>query len=285
MKKYFKIITVLVFAGALFSCDPQEDRDDFPALTLSSTDLNISVTQDPENANRVIMTNSTQGIIPYWNYVDAEGNDLGHSNKHQNAVMFPFAGTYTVYFTAYTQGGPVAASPIVVTIDSNNEEYFSDPEWGMLTNGVDGKTWELDFFDPIGWAGLDFPYNPDGSDYWNWFPDYAGNSWVMEEKDWGEMSFNLDGGYNSSVTQTALNSNDQTTKEGGFSFDIEGHSLTFTGGVELLYGGDYYPDVSNWTTTKVVELTENSLRLAVIRDQSRTGEGVCLIVFHYKPKE
>jgi hypothetical protein len=152
----------------------------------------------------------------------------------------------------------------------------------MLTNGVTGKNWVLDMIDPVGWAGLDYPAA--SGDNWNWFPDYASNSWVMPNKNWGEMHFDLNGGYNTSVTQTALASAQQTTKSGTYNFDIANNKLTFNGGVEMLYGGDYYGDVSNWYSVKVVELSATSLRLAVIRDKSRTGEGVCLIVFHYKPK-
>ena len=100
-----------------------------------------------------------------------------------------------------------------------------------------------------------------------------------------EMIFDLDGGYNVQVTQTALNSDDQTTSSGSFNYNIEDHTIGFNGGVELLFGGDYYGDVSNWTSVKVIEISENSLRLAVVRDQSRSGEEVAQIVFHYKPKE
>lgn len=285
MKKFLKTITAFAAIGLLFSCEPEEDRNSLPAITLDPSEIDITVTQDPDNENLVTMTNNTPDVIPYWSYTNANGDELGRSNKQEVTVTLPFAGTYSIYFTAYTRGGGVEAVPVTVTINENNEEFFSAEEWGLLTNGVEGKTWVLDMVDPIGWGGLDFPHNPDGADFWNWYPDYAGNSWVMENKDWGEMTFDLNGGYNVSVTQTALEGSSQTTETGSFSYDIENHTIGFNGGVEMLYGGDYYQDVSDWTTLNVVELSENSMRLAVIRDQSRTGEGICKIIFHFKPKE
>jgi hypothetical protein len=279
MKNVVKLLAAFMAIGTLFSCEPQEDRDSLPAVSLKPADINIDVTA---NGNLVTMTNATEDVIPYWTYTDATGNELGHSNENQTQATFPFAGKYTVYFTAFTRGGRVDAAPVVVDIKENDENYFNAPEWALLTNGVAGKTWVLDMVSPVGWAGLDYPAA--SGDNWNWFPDYAGNEWVMADKDWGKMSFDLNGGYNTSVTQTALTTDDQTTKTGTYSYDIANSSISFNGGVEVLYGGDYHPDVSNWTKVKVVELTETSLRLAVIRDQSRTGEGKCLIVFHYRPQ-
>lgn len=283
MKRILYIVLAAVTIGSmLFSCEPVEDRDSLPAVTLTPSTLKFSVTQNPANTNEVILTNPDPSIIPYWKYVDSNGNELGHSNKSSDKIALPFAGKYTVYYTAYTRGGSVDAAPVEVTVTKNDEEYFSNPKWSMLTNGVTGKNWVLDMTDPVGWAGLDYPAT--SGDNWNWFPDYASNSWVMPNKNWGEMHFDLNGGYNTSVTQTALASAQQTTKSGTYNFDIANNKLTFNGGVEMLYGGDYYGDVSNWYSVKVVELSATSLRLAVIRDKSRTGEGVCLIVFHYKPK-
>ena len=284
MKQITKMLAAVMAIGMVFSCEPVENREDLPAKNLKASEINISVTQSTTNPNLVTMTNLTEDVIPYWSYTNAAGDELGHSNQEEVSVTFPFAGTYTVYFTAYTRGGAVAAEPVTVTIAENNEEYFSAPEWDMLTNGVVGKTWKLDMSSPIGWAGVDYPWNTAG-DYWNWFPNYSDASWAMANKDWGSMTFDLDGAYNVSVTQTALNSNDQTTKSGSFSYDIAGHTLYFNGGVEMLYGGDYYPDASNWVKVDVMELTDTSLRLAVIRDQSRTGEGVCKIMFHFTPAE
>ncbi|KOS08343.1 hypothetical protein AM493_12505 [Flavobacterium akiainvivens] len=279
MKQLTKMLAAVMAIGMLFSCEPVEDRQDLPAINLRAADINISVIQNPANPNEVTMTNLTDDIIPYWSYTNAAGDALGHSNQHTNTVTFPFAGTYTIQFTAYTRGGAVDAAPVTVTISENNEEYFADPAWAMLTNGVEGKKWKLNMASPVGWTGLDFPAA--SGDNWSWLPDYAGNEWVMTNKDWGSMTFDLDGNYNVSVTQTALTTNDQTTKTGTFSYDIANSRIVFNGGPEVLFGGDYYPDVSNWVSVKVAELTDDSMRLGVVRDQSRTGEGVCLIMFHY----
>jgi len=271
-----------LFALMLTGCESQDDS--LPTVNLEATDLNFSVTQDPQRDNDLTMSSSDESVIPYWSYTDSNGNELGHSNQAGFNVTLPFAGTYLVNYTAYTQGGAVEAAPVEVTVSKNDEEFFSAEEWRLLTGGVAGKTWVLDMNSPIGWAGLDFPRGPEDGDYWNWYPDYAGNEWVMPSKDWGEMTFNLDGGYNVSVTQTALNSDEQKTTSGSFGYTIDEHTINFNGGVELLYGGDYYPDVANWKTVKVLELSEESMRLSVIRDQSRSNEDPAQIVFHFKPK-
>ena len=280
--KHINYILVALFGLLLTSC---QDEYNFPDVEIEGDQLDFTVTQTTGNDNEVILRSMETDYISYWSYTDAEGNQIGTSNEDSLKVTLPFAGSYNVYYTAFTKGGAVEANPVSVEVSSNDEEYFSDEEWAILTNGVEGKTWMLDMASPIGWAGLDYPYNESGSDYWNWFPDYAGNEWVMGNKNWGEMIFDLDGGYNVQVTQTALNSDDQTTSSGSFNYNIEDHTIGFNGGVELLFGGDYYGDVSNWTSVKVIEISENSLRLAVVRDQSRSGEEVAQIVFHYKPKE
>lgn len=280
--KQLKFAFLAILAVGIFSCEPVEHREELPEVNLQAAELDFSVTQNPERDNDLILQNNTADVIPYWHYENSNGDDLGSSNKETVNISFPFAGTYSIYFTAFTRGGSVEANPVEVTVSENDATSFSAEEWEMLTNGIEGKTWVLDMTSPIGWAGLDYP---DAGDNWTWFPAYSGNEWVMENKDWGEMTFNLNGGYNVSVTQTELNSNEQSTKSGSFNYNIENHTISFNGGVELLYGGDYYPDVSNWTTINVTELSENSLSLAVLRDQSRTGEGPAQIVFHYKPKE
>lgn len=284
MKRILYILIAAITIGSfLFSCEPVEDRESLDAITLTPDNTKFSVTQNPANDHEVILKNQDPNVIPYWKYVDSKGNELGHSNKGDDKVVFPFGGTYKIYYTAYTRGGAVdAVAPVSVTVAENDETYFSDPRWAMLTNGSTGKTWVLDMDSPIGWGGLDFPGAT--GDNWNWYPDYASNSWVMPNKDWGEMRFDLAGGYNVTVKQTAQTTADQTTKTGLFAFDMVNNKMTFLNGAELLYGGDYYPDASNWASLKVIELTATSLRLSVLRDQSRTGEGKAQIIFHYKPK-
>lgn len=280
MKRKLYILVAAITLGSLFSCEP-DDRNSLPAVTLTPETIKFSVVQNPQKNNEVKLTNLDNSVIPYWSYSDSNG-EIGHYNTNEQIVFFPFAGTYKIDFTAYTPGGAVSANPVTVTVNENDKTYFSDPIWQNLTNGEAGKTWVLDMANPIGWAGLNYPGAT--GDNWNWFPDYGGNSWVMPNKDWGEMTFDLDGGYHVKVVQTELNSMDQTTKSGLFNLDIVKSTLVFAGGPELLHGGDYYPDVSNWKNIHVILVTEDELQLAVVRDQSRTGEGVCQIVYRYKVK-
>jgi len=231
--KNIKYILIALFGLMLTSC---QEEYSFPNVDLQGDQLNFTVTQTAGNDNEVILQSMEPDYISYWSYADANGNQIGTSNEDSLSIILPFAGSYQVFYTAYTKGGAVEAAPVSVEVSSNDEEYFSEAEWDILTNGVDGKTWVLDMASPIGWAGLDYPYNESGADYWNWFPDYAGNEWVMKNKDWGEMTFNLDGGYNVEVTQTALNASEKTTSAGSFNYNINDHKIRFNGGVQLLFG-------------------------------------------------
>ncbi|MDO3695352.1 hypothetical protein QVZ41_10930 [Wenyingzhuangia sp. chi5] len=285
--KIYNFILICISAFSIAACNPVEDRIDTPDVKYNKENLEFSVTQNSAKNNEVTMTSSQNDVIPFWSYTNSNGDELGHSNKKVLEINFPFAGDYNVYYTAYTRGGAVEADPIVLNVTSNDDSYFSASEWQMLTNGVNGKTWVLDMQSPLGFAGLDFPNNPSGSDYWNWYPDYAGNEWLLENKDWGEMTFDLNGGYNVSVTQTSPEaaSTAQTTKTGTYSFDIDNDLIIFNGGVGMLYGGnvDQFNGVSNWAKMRVLEISETSMRLAVVRDQHAT-EGVALLVYHFKPK-
>ncbi|HKO77540.1 MAG TPA: hypothetical protein VJU52_09995 [Flavobacterium sp.] len=282
MKRKLYILVAAIALGSIFSCEPIEDRDSLPGVSLTPETLKFSVVQNPQKNNEVKLTNLDPTVIPYWSYSDSKG-EIGHFNTNEQTVFFPFAGNYTVNFTAFTPGGAVYANPVNIKVDQNDSSFFSDPKWAKLTNGEAGKTWVLDMSDPIAWAALNFagpaPYSGD----WWWIPG-SYQSWSMENKNWGEMTFDLNGGYNVKVVQTALNSMDQTTKTGVFTYDIAKDAMIFSGGPELLYGGDYYPDVSNWTTIKVIEINDTQMRLSVVRDQSRSGEGNCQIIFNYKVK-
>jgi hypothetical protein len=280
MKNIFLKLIIIIALGSLFSCDPIEDRDSLPEITYTEAMLNHT---EVVTANTLVMTNNDKDVTPYWSVTDATGTEVGHFNTNSSSVIIPFKGTYIVTYTAYTRGGALHTEPKKVIIAKTDlSSITTDPKWAMLTNGAAGKTWVLNMANPLGWAGLDYPGK--SGDNWNWFPDYASNSWVMENKDWGEMYFNLNEAYNVSVKQTPIVGTSQTNKSGTFVFDIPNNKLVFNGGVEMLYGGDYYADVSNWTSVHVIKLTETELVLGVIRDQSRKGEGKCQIVFRYKPK-
>ena len=146
MKRILYILIAAVTIGSLmFSCEPVEDRESLPAIGLTPETIKFSVTQNTANTNEVILKNEDPAVIPYWKYVDGNGNELGHSNKNEDKITFPFAGKYTVYYTAYTRGGAIDAAPVTVNIAQNDDTYFSDERWNFLTNGVNGKTWAVSY--------------------------------------------------------------------------------------------------------------------------------------------
>ena len=130
--------------------------------------------------------------------------------------------------------------------------YGSDDSWRTVTNG-----------------------EPIQGDVWNWSPDYAGNSWLCEAKDYGYMTFKEDG-------TVEVNQNG-TVKTGTFTVDEKAKTLTLEG-VELLYLDNYYAQATNWTTKlKILAIDETGMQIGVMRDNS--SEGLCTWSFNYVNEE
>jgi hypothetical protein len=134
MKK-LKYYLFFILPLAVLSCDPIEDRDTLGS-TLTPGDVQFSVTQESDYDNKVFLDNQTAGVIPFWEY------GLGTSTRDQDTIVYPFAGDYWIKFTAYGRAGAVSDSTMI-TVSENDANYFADPGWQLLTNGVDGKYWKL----------------------------------------------------------------------------------------------------------------------------------------------
>jgi len=278
-RKLYSLIAVIAL-GSLFSCEPVEDRDSLPAIDRTAEDLNFTVTA---KTNSISLENLDKDVIPYWSYTDAEGNELGHYNTNVvNDIALPFAGTYYVNYTAYTRGGAVPAESKKVVITENDLSLFSDPRWNLLTNGVAGKTWVLKMVAPIEFIGnnthdpvMDAIYGP-GAFEWNWYPNFSDISWAgYENKDWGEITFDLNGGYNVTVKQTSVEtgSTAQTVKKGTYSYSqtakFTDDRIIFNGNLEMLHMNGSYKSGFSFSNVRLYELTATTLSYVAIRDDGQ----------------
>lgn len=290
MKNIFLKLIAIITLGTLFSCEPIEDRYGLPDMTLESSDLQYSAVV---TGNNLVLKNMTPDVIPYWSYADAKGNELGHSNLNETTIAMPFAGTFTVTFTAFARGGSVSSS-VVVKVLQNDNSLFSDPRWAMLTNGVLGKTWKLNMVAPIEFVGtnihspvMDAIYGSAlGSGDWNWYPNFSDISWAgFEDKDWGEITFDLNGGYNVTVKQTSVvtGSTAQTVKTGTYSYsqtsDFTNDRIIFNGNLEMLHMNGSYSNSFTFSNVRLYELTATTLSYAAVREDGQ------VLIYHLIPKQ
>lgn len=276
MKKTKLLITLFLMLTVLIlvpSCSPDTySLDD----TRDKSDIAFNVTQDfvtNPGGNLVKLKNLTPGIIPYWSYTDSKGIELGHSNLSETNISLPFAGTYNISFTIFEQGGSVTSTK-TITVAENDKSLFNDPRWNLLTNGETGKTWILDMEKPLEFLGKPEKYENIATSGHGWWPNLSDISWAgLENKDWGEVTFDLNGGYNVSVKQTdpTLGSTAQQTKTGTFNFGLTTGStndrIGFNGGTEMLHPSvpSYFSSAFSFTNVQIVELTETTLAFIAIR--------------------
>ena len=238
----------IAFIGALLllvACSPDD-----PQLgnIVAESELDISVTQNPEKDNIIYLENNMSGIIPYWDYV------VGFSNKSRDTVSIYFAGEYDIKFHALDKGGSVLTTR-KVTVSQNDEDYFRDPIWTLLTNGSEGKTWvwndDLPAVYGNGGRGSTAP------EWWQVpMEEVISSGWEV-----GEMKFDLNGAQN--FTKTL---NGGTTTKGFFNLDIEHNRLSLSG-ANLLHGAEYLSDGADGNYYVIIKLTETELVLA------RQGDG------------
>ncbi|REG96425.1 hypothetical protein [Flavobacterium aquicola] len=288
MKKTKLLIASFLMSMVLLvsSCSPDTySLDD----TIDKSDISFDVTQDfvtNPGGNVIKLKNLTPDIIPYWSYTDSKGNEIGHSNLSETTISLPFAGTYNVSLTVFGQGGSVTSTK-VITVEKNDTSLFNDPRWNLLTNGVNGKTWVLYMTAPLEFIGKPASYENIETNGHGWWPILSDISWAgLENKDWGEVTFDLDGGYNVSVKQTdpTIGSTVQQTKTGTFNLSLtEGSKndrIGFNGGTEMLHPNEasYFSTSFSFTNVQIVELTETTLAIIAIRADKD------YMIYHYVVK-
>lgn len=173
MNKIFRSLIFVGFCAGVLSCAP--DYDNELGEVLDPSQLQYSVTQDPNYDNKLFLQNLTPRTLPYWDY------ELGTSNKMQDTIIIPFKGDFWVKFRAMAGGGSTVDSTLV-SVSQFDPEYFADPVWQTLTNGEIGRTWRL-----IAVKAGDAKSTT--------YSDWGDASWVTA--DFGDSAhFNLDKGFN-----------------------------------------------------------------------------------------
>lgn len=267
------ILTAALFISlaVLVGCNPSEKEVSLPPA-LNSKALSYKVTQNPDKDNEVYLESQTSQAIPFWDY------GSGTSTRKLDTVIFPFSGDYTIRYSVSSAGGFVPGDTTTIHVSNTDLSYLTDPSWGYIA-GTNGKTWVLDMAKPIGWYGPDYLKANHSTDDWSYVPDYAGNEWVMPNRDYGSMHFDLDNGKNYAVTFIDASGKSTTTK-GSFDINTTAGTITLNGAI-LLYGGDYYSQVSNWQNITILAMTDTTMTLGVWRDH---GDGPCWIGFTFKLK-
>lgn len=282
MKNIKLLITSFLMLAALLlvsSCSPDTYSLDGP---IDKSDIDFEITQDyavDPGGNTVILTNKTKGVILTWDYV------TGKSNKAIETVKYAFKGNYTIKISAVTDAGIVELDPVTITVDTDNLSYVNDPLWTALSGGVGKKkSWVADN-GKYGMAPGAMSYaDPSTVVEWgnftpNWEPEGNAISSTDADMHWGRyMTFSLDGG----PFMTVHEANGTTIENGSYFLDINAHTLTTTGAT-ILRPDNYIANASNWNNNiKVLKLTENQLRIAIMRTNS---EGSWWYIWNYVSKE
>jgi hypothetical protein len=154
----------------LTSCQTMENRDELgPVLTKDQ--LKIAIVQPTAGSNSVILQNLTPGAIMYWDW------GTGTSHRAIDTIYIPFAGTFTLNYTAFCAGGTVSDSK-TFTVAKNDDAFFDkDPAWKGLTNGGPGQTWVWALDIPGGIIAGNGPENCPAPAWWT-MDASAGNSWI-----------------------------------------------------------------------------------------------------------
>ncbi|MBW8687565.1 hypothetical protein [Chitinophaga rhizophila] len=235
MKKYITLC-LLALSTVLVSCT-KEDEESMAGPSISPSNLKFTVTQQPGHDNVVMLNSQTEGsYIPFWEFTG------GFSKRKMDTINLPFAGDYTIRYTLYTQGGPVADSTNI-TVSENDREYFASPLWSLLTNEQEGKTWVWASDIPGGICHGNGSGEATAPEWWQNGIGYLTEQGVQAD----EMTFDLNGAKNYTLSHGG------NARKALFELDTANRTLK-------IIGSDI--SLGNKVTYVIVKLTANELTLA-----------------------
>jgi hypothetical protein len=270
-----------------FACTPEQY--DLDAKDVTPDDLveglAYTITHDPVNPN-IVYLESKMGD----RYTALWEHPQGRSQEKKVTLQIPFDGTYTVRFGVQTRGGVVYGEPATFTIQDFYAGFVTNELWTLLTGGVGAsKTWIPDN-GQYGLAPGELSYaDPGGTVEWNnWSPNWepaagftmaAGDHPIWESS----MTFDLINGANVSIDDRSTGG--VGVRKGSFMLNTDAHTITFTD-VDLLHTAGWNHMTSNWKKDlKILTMTENQLRIGILRQKDTSGEDPWWVIWNFVNKE
>lgn len=281
---YLFMASVLLF---FYACTPEQY--DLGVKDVTPDDLveglAYTVTHDSNNPN-IVYLESKMGN----SYTALWEHPQGRSQEQKVTLKIPFEGVYSVKFGVQTRGGVVYGEPTTFTIRDFHAGFVTHELWTLLTGGVGAsKTWIPDN-GQYGLAPGELSYaDPGGTVEWNnWSPNWepaagftmaAGDNPIWESS----MTFDLINGANVSIDDRSTGG--VGVRKGSFMLNTDEHTITFTD-VDLLHTAGWNHMTSNWKKDlKILTMTENQLRIGILREKDTSGEDPWWIIWNYVEKE
>ena len=292
-KYIYGLAGVLLVLLGFAACTP--DEYDLGDKDVTSADLvegkAFSITHDSNNPN-IVYLKSLMADQYQVNWIEPQGR----SQEKEVELDMPFPGTYDVLFGVETRGGVVYGDTAHFTIDNFYAGFVNDELYTNLTGGVgQAKTWipdngnyglcsgELSYGDP---SASNAEWNNFTS---NWDPSYGGGG--MAESATSQYAkttwtFDLKNGANVTLHRVDDDGTATDTK-GTFLLDTENHRLNLTDmQIPHTSAWDNHGDATDWSKDiHIVTLTENQLRVAMLRNPNTSGEGKWWLVFNFVAKD
>src|SRR5690554_1542580 len=274
---------VLAVGAMLFTAD-QPDEYELGDL-LKKEELKYSITQDASDPNAIVLQAQNPGHQPFWI------TPMGRSTLAQDTVRIPFEGEYSFVYGVISAGGVVQADTFKLNLTTTNLNYVNDPLWTLLSGGVgEEKTWIWDNGSyglapgPLSYA--DPSVDQEFQNYSaNWDPGNMPPGSTDENMGWNStMTFSLkNGAFFSAVKYNEGGTEENPKLESGTYFlNVNSKTLDIVD-ANLLRPDNYIENASNWNTAiKVLELTENQLRVAIMRTND---EGPWYYILSYVSKD
>ncbi len=292
-KYIYSLAGVLLVLLGFTACTP--DEYDLGDKDVTSADLiegrGFSITHDSNNPN-IVYLKSLMADKYQVSWIEPQGR----SQEKEVELDMPFPGTYDVLFGVETRGGVVYGDTAHFSIDNFYAGFVNDELYTYLTGGVGkSKTWipdngnyglcpgELSYGDPsatnAGWNNFTS----------NWDPDYGGGgmaSGAMSQYAKTTWTFDLKNGANVRLHNVDDNGTATDTK-GSFLLNTENHKLNLTD-MQIPHTSAWANrgDATDWSKDiHIVTLTENQLRVAMLRNPGTSSEGKWWLVFNFVSKD
>ena len=294
MKKMKLKLLLAVFSAVVvaFSSCKKDDNPEVSKIPVLDKDFSFVVTDnDVAFSTTLIGTVFFTDLTTTTEYSTVDG---------EVSVNLPIAGTYPFICTHVIDGVDYVSDTFNVSILVSDLTYLDSGPWLYLTGGHSGqtanpKTWKMDmnaagkcvyFAGPLYYSGYSdgddrreeyvywawdvlpsqLPYTVNGQEmtsFFNWEPDYPGNTWIMAPGDYGTIKFD---GVNKTVTTNIFG----VTANGTFNFNPETYKLTINGVILPIdtarlndHGGQYAEnDLHN---VRIFSLSDSAMQIGIKR--------------------